>query len=126
MRRTEDELGAAGVEVVVVTFEVGALAKAYVEKTNLRWPLLVDETRSLYRAYEMLGASFWQVWGPRTWVAYAKAMARGAWPKLATDDVSQRGGDVLVDPGGVVRLHHVGAGPADRPAVQTLLAAVAR
>ena len=126
MRRTEDELAAAGVAVAVVTFEIGALARAYVEETSLRWPLLVDETRSLYRAYDMLDASFWQVWGPRTWVAYAKAMVGGARPKPATDDVSQRGGDVLVDPAGIVRLHHVGGGPADRPAVQTLLAAVAR
>jgi len=30
---------------------------------------------------------------------------------------------VLIDPDGIVRLHHVGEGPADRPAVSDLLAA---
>jgi hypothetical protein len=27
------------------------------------------------------------------------------------------GGDVLIDPGGIVRLHHTGVGPADRPVI---------
>ncbi len=36
-------------------------------------------------------------------------------------DVNQLGGDVLIDPTGIVRLHHVGSGPADRPSVSSLL-----
>jgi hypothetical protein len=31
------------------------------------------------------------------------------------------GGDVLIDPTGIVSLHHVGAGPADRPAIETIM-----
>lgn len=38
--------------------------------------------------------------------------------------VGQRGGDVLIDPAGIVRVHHVGDGPADRPSVESLLAAI--
>jgi hypothetical protein len=30
----------------------------------------------------------------------------------------------LIDPGRIVRLHHVGNGPADRPSVKELLAVV--
>ena len=40
---------------------------------------------------------------------------------VAAGDVRQLGGDVLIDPQGVIRLHHVGRGPADRPAVARLL-----
>jgi hypothetical protein len=29
-------------------------------------------------------------------------------------------GDVLIDPEGIVRVHHVGTGPADRPSVSSL------
>jgi hypothetical protein len=28
---------------------------------------------------------------------------------------------VLIDPAGVVRVHHVGSGPADRPSIESLL-----
>ncbi len=124
MREHEAELGEKGIEVVVVTFEAGLLARAYVEDTGLRWPLLVDRDRSLYRAYSMLEASFWDLWGPSTWIAYARELLRGRQLVASSGDAFQRGGDVLVDPEGIVRLHHVGTGPADRPEPATLLAAV--
>ena len=110
--------------MVVVTFEAGFLARQYLEETGLEWPLLVDENRELYRAYGMLEADFWDVWGPRTWLAYLKEMLRGRLPKKSSGDILQRGGDVLIDPGGIVRLHHVGRGPADRPKVNTILQAL--
>lgn len=69
----------------------------------------------------MLTASFWDVWGPKTWWAYLKEPANGTALKTSEGDISRRGGDVLIDPAGTVRLHHVGAGPADRPSVESLL-----
>lgn len=110
--------------IVVVTFERGRPARAYADDTNLGWPILVDETRALYWAYGMLRGKAWDLWGPRTWWAYAKELFRGRAPR-ATDldsDTSQLGGDVLVDPSGTVRLLHVGSGPADRPSIATLVA----
>jgi len=41
--------------------------------------------------------------------------------KKSSGDIHQRGGDVLIDPHGIVRFHHVGSGPANRPAVDSLL-----
>ncbi len=99
------------------------LARAYVEDTKLEWPLLVDETRELYRGYGMLTASFWDIWGPRTLAAYGRALLRGEKSKQSDGDVSQRGGNVLIDSQGRVVLHHVGNGPADRPSVHDLLQA---
>jgi hypothetical protein len=64
------------------------------------------------------------VWGPRTWWAYLKAILHGDRPRKSEGDIYQRGGDVLVDPEGIVRLHHVGKGPADRPSVDEILARV--
>ena len=40
---------------------------------------------------------------------------------ITEGDIFQRGGDVLIDPTGIVALHHVGNGPADRPPVETIL-----
>ena len=97
------------------------MAQAYREETDLQWPLLVDESRSLYEAYDMLHASFWDLWGPKTWWAYIKELWSGQRLKASDSDVSQRGGDVLIDPEGIVRLQHVGDGPADRPKVDKIL-----
>ena len=105
----------------MVTFEAGFLARQYVEETGLEWPLLVDESREVYRAYGMLTAGFWDIWGFATWKAYFREMLRGHLPKKSSGDIYQRGGDVLIDPQGIVRLHHVGTGPADRPPVENIL-----
>lgn len=113
-----------GVAVAVVTFEAGFLARQYAEESGLVWPLLVDEKRELYRGYGMLTASFWDIWGVKTWLAYAKAMIAGQKLHRSEGDISQRGGDVLIDPSGIIRLHHVGEGPADRPSVGQLLATI--
>jgi len=113
------------IRIVVVTFERGATARAYAQQTQFRWPILVDETRVLYRGYGMLRGTTWDIWGPRTWWAYARELVRGRLPHAvdASTDTSQLGGDVLVDPSGTVRLLHVGSGPGDRPPVATIVAA---
>lgn len=113
-------------KIVVVTFEAGYLATSYVEETGLQWPLLIDSTREVYKAYDMLEAGFWDIWGPRTWWAYLKEIAHGRRPVKSEGDISQRGGDVLIDPNGIVRLHHVGRGPADRPGAESILEAIDR
>lgn len=124
MRRHEDEIEALGLRALVVTFEGAEAADAYVRETGLRWPLLIDPSRALYAAYGMGRGRWWQIWGPATWWIYARLIARGRRPRPPTGDVDQLGGDVLVDPAGSVVLHHVGSGPADRPAVPVLLDAV--
>jgi hypothetical protein len=53
-----------------------------------------------------------------------KLLLRGRKVRRPSGDVYQLGGDVLIDPSGIVRLHHVGSGPADRPTVHSLLQAV--
>jgi hypothetical protein len=111
--------------IVVVTFERGPQARAYADDTGLGWPILVDETRAIYRAYGMLLGTAWNIWGPRTWWAYTKELLRGRAPRATGlhSDTSQLGGDVLVDPSGTVRFLHVGSGPADRPSIAALVAA---
>lgn len=121
MRERGNELLTNNIKVVVISFEAGFLARQYIAETGLEWPLLVDENRELYRAYNMLAAGFWDIWGPRTWLAYFREIVRGRLPKKSSGDIRQRGGDVLIDPAGIVRLHHVGSGPADRPEVGAIL-----
>ena len=113
-----DELGA---RVLVVNFDRRPDSPAHWIQAGVYWPLLHDARRTLYAAYGMGRASRWDVWGPATWWAYAKALLRGRRLTHSTGDIHQRGGNVIVDPDGIVRLHHVGRGPADRPSVDALL-----
>ncbi len=108
-------------KIAVVTFENDFFARSYVAETTLTWPLLVDDTRETYRNYGMLSASFWDIWGPKTWWVYLKQVMKRESLRKSKGDIYQRGGDVLIDPNGIVSLHHVGAGPADRPAIGTIL-----
>jgi hypothetical protein len=124
LRQHEQQLTDAGVQVCVVTFDAGPLAMAYVRETQLKWPLLVDHERTLYKAYGMQRGSWWNVAGPASIRVYLKLIGRGRRLKRPGSDVRQLGGDVLIDPDGIVRIHHVGSGPADRPDVSELMQSV--
>lgn len=121
MREQESKLEALDVRVAVVTFDADFMARAYVEQTELAWPLLIDSERVLYHAYGMLRGRAWDLYGPPAIWAYFKLFAKGRWLRRPGSDVTQLGGDVLVDPEGIVRLHKVGSGPADRPSVESML-----
>jgi len=112
----------AGVQVAVVTFEKPETARAYVQSTGQNWPFLIDPSRRLYQAYGMEHGSWWNLSGPATTWLYLKLMLlRGRRLRLPTGDVTQLGGDVLIDAGGTVRFHYCGNGPADRPEIATML-----
>lgn len=124
MRDQEEEFSRRNVKIVIVTFENDFFARQYVEESDLAWPLLIDGTREAYQNYGMLAASFWDVWGPKTWWVYLKELLKGQKLHQSAGDVYQRAGDVLIDPNGIVRLHHIGEGPADRPSVESILARI--
>jgi hypothetical protein len=115
LREREAEFKRWNLKVVVVTFAHDYLARSYVEDTGLSWPLLIDRDRQVYSSYDMLEASFLDIWGPKSWLAYGRELLKGQKLEASADDIYQRGGDVLINPEGIVRLHHVGDGPADRP-----------
>jgi len=121
LREHDGEFRRRNVIIVIVTFDNDFFARGYVEETSLDWPLLIDESRETYANYGMLKASFLDIWGPKSWRAYLKEVLKGRLPKMSHGDIFQRGGDLLIDPDGIVRLHHVVAGPADRPDVATIL-----
>jgi hypothetical protein len=69
----------------------------------------------------MLRARAWDLYGPSALWLYLKLLAKGRRLRRPGSDVNQRGGDVLIDPAGIVRLHHVGEGPGKRPAADSIL-----
>jgi hypothetical protein len=114
LRQQEKRLSANDVEVVVVTFEAEEQVLNYQRETGLHWPVAVDGSRALYDYFGMTEAGFFDLWNFATLRIYLLEMLKGNWLKRSQGDVRQRGGDVLIDPQGMVRLHHVCKGPADR------------
>jgi hypothetical protein len=126
LRERESQWQQRGVAVVVVTFEAEWIARAYAAETGTHWPILVDRQRTLYAAYGLERGSWWRVLTPSAWWSYLGLLLRGRRLHRPTDDVRQLGGDVLVDPAGIVRWRYASRNPTDRPRVDDILAIVAR
>lgn len=124
LRQHEEELKTLGVDVAVVSFQPTAIVENYVRDTKLSFPMLIDDSLKLYAAYGMEHGKGWDLWGPPAVWVYLKLMAQGKMPRKPAGDVTQLGGDILIDPEGIVRLHYVGSGPADRPSVESMLGVV--
>ncbi len=100
------------------------MGKTYVEEMGLRWPLLLDEELDLYKAYGFERATLAKLLGPITTLKYLWLMLTGHPPRRPGKDVRQMGGNVLIDPDGIVRMHHQSVTPHDRPSVDEILACV--
>ena len=69
----------------------------------------------------MFSAGFWDLWGPRSLIAYVKLLAGGQKLSRSDGDIEQRGGYVVIDPEWIIRIHPIGTGPGDRPDIETVL-----
>lgn len=107
--------------VCVVTFDADPMALSYVRQTNLPWPLLLDKHRTTYHSYQMERGASWAIYGPASIGHYLRLIFRGRRLQRPGSDWRQLGGDVLIDPSGIVRLHFVSASPHDRPTVESIL-----
>ena len=97
---------------------------AYVREAKLPWPLLLDQRRELYRTYQMDRANWWAIYGPASIWHYLVLIFRGRRLHRPGSDWRQLGGDVLIDPSGIVRLQFVSSTPHDRPSTAELLSIV--
>ncbi len=101
--------------MIVITFEPLRADVLLLAKEQMSFPYYLDEQRKLYRDYGLFKAGFWNLWGPRTWLIYLRLLLKGRKILKSQSDIQQRGGDVLIDPGGIIRFHYISNGPADRP-----------
>jgi AhpC/TSA antioxidant enzyme len=124
LRQHEAEFERLDIKVFVITFDVNFLAKAYVQSTGLRWPLLHDADRKLYAAYGMEKLSWWQHYSPVSIAKYLWLTVQGHFPGKPGADWQQLGGDVLIDPAGIVRFLYRSLTPHDRPKVSRILSII--
>jgi hypothetical protein len=124
LRKHQTEFQTLDAEVLVVTFDNDFLAAAYVESTRLDWPLLLDQNRELYEAYAMEHLSWWGHFNPVSITKYLGLTSRGFLPGKPGADWQQLGGDVLLDPGWIIRMLYRSRSPHDRPSVTSILSVI--
>lgn len=125
MREQEDRLVDSGIKTLLVTFDSRELALDYAEATKLEWPIIVDTKRQLYRAYGIPRATLWTLIKPAVTWNYMVTMFQGYRPGKPGCDLRQLGGNVLIDPNGIVRFNHVSTDPHDRPTAEYILETLA-
>ena len=104
-----------------MTFESAESARTYAKETESPWTVLVDEDRSLYRGYGYERSRLRHLFGWSTMRTYFNEALAGHWPRWPVSDTVQQGGDILIDPSGIVRFVYVGDGPGDRPDVASII-----
>lgn len=124
MRERRDALEELGAGVVAVGFSPAPPLAELADHLQWPWPFLSDPDRLLYARLGLGRAARREVFNPATLSIYAKAAARGEAIHRPVEDMRQMGGDGVMAGGRVVRLHRP-ASPDDRPAVDTLMAALA-
>ena len=123
VRSHYDQIEALNSEVVVVSFEAGQLAQAWLADTGIPFTLLLDPSRQAYQAFG-LERSLVRSWGPRNLWYYTRALLGGRHFYGIGTDTAQLGGDFVIEARGIVRLVHPSRDPTDRPSVAALLAAL--
>lgn len=96
------------------------MGKRYAQQRDARWPMLHDQDRELYRAYSFERASLAKLMGPIAVLKYIPQILAGQSGPVGKD-IFQMGGNVLIDPDGIVRIHHISAQPHDRPTAIKIL-----
>ena len=88
-------------------------------------PLLADEGRTVYKAYGMRVGALHEIYSPQVIAKYARLIGSGMKMRMKTDeDTRQLGGDVIVGPDGRIIFAHCSKNQADRPSIETLVAAI--
>ncbi len=117
-----EEFGDAA--VVLVTFTRPRNLRGFRHRLRLRYPVVADETRDVYRDYGLGRGSWWRIWGPRALLTYARLVRAGRKIERPREDTLQLGGDFVVDRDGRLAYAFRSNAPDDRPPVDALVEAV--
>ncbi len=121
MRQRQAELAAA--RVVIITFASAAKASRALQPWLSTFEVWVDPERKAYRAWG-LGSRRLGLLNLGTVRLYAQAFLRGKRWRPLQWDITQLGGDAVLDANGRVRLWYPGRTPDDRPPIEALIRAV--
>ena len=121
MRQRQSGLQPA--RIVIITFASAAKAARALQPWLPFFEVWVDPERKAYRAWG-LGSRRLGLLNLGTVRLYARAFIRGKRWRPLQWDLTQLGGDAVLDANGLVRLWHAGRTPDDRPPIEALIRAV--
>jgi len=122
-----EEVTKAGAKVVVVSFGSDQGAACWLNETNCKLEMFLDQERRLYQAFG-LTRSLSKVWSMQMIHVYAEKIVGGEiFPesKQEDDDPLQMGGDFTLSSSGRILLSHKSSNPYDRPSLHQILDAAA-
>lgn len=124
MREQQERLDAYQARAVVVSFESPARAAMFANAESVPFPLLLDPTRRAYAAFGLQKGTASRLWGWSTLTAYLRGIVQGRRLALPHADITQLGGDFVLNAEGRIVFVHRSEEPADRPAISEILAAL--
>jgi hypothetical protein len=86
--------------------------------------LLADPDRDLHALFAIGRGPWWRVWGPRTFVAYARLLRAGGRYRRHRGDSLQLGADIVIAADGTMTTIFRPSEPDDRPSLAALESAL--
>lgn len=111
--------------LAAVTFATAEELPAHRMHLELPFPMLADPDRETYRQFDLGRGALRDIWSLGTMTMYARLLRQGRRLRRPTQDTRQLGGDFVIDPQGRLAAAFRPASPDDRPAIESLIEAVA-
>ena len=125
LRREQNGLKKAGIDVVLVSSGSPAQAEVFRHDYEVPFPILSDSDCVLFKKYGLRDMDPRDYRSPRMLVQVVKVLAQGYGYKSGQGSSSQLGGVFIIDTGGKARFAHIAANAADHPSPQEIIRAAA-
>src|SRR5215207_2608306 len=124
LRDHKSEIASLGARVIAISFESPERAALFASWEHMSFQLLLDPSRRAYAAFGLQEGAGSQLWTWNSLTAYVRGMIHGRDLRLPRADITQLGGDFVLDGSNRIRFAHRSAEPADRPSVSDILVAI--
>ena len=123
LRREQNGLKKAGIDVVLVSSGSPAQAEVFRHDYEVPFTIICDPNRVLFKKYGLRHMDPRDYRSPRMLVQVVKVLAGGYGYKSGQGSSSQLGGVFIIDTSGKVRFLHIAANAADHPSPQEIIQA---
>ena len=126
MAKAADQFKAANCNLVVVSQGKPQVLAHFEKRNGFPFPVLGDPDRVAYKAFGLERVQWWTFLFPWVLWGYLVRIVTGTMPKMPyqSEDVSQLGGDFLLDQTGKVLWSFQSRDPSRRPSVEAMLKAI--
>jgi len=125
LRRAKTRFDQAGARVVLVAMGTPAESTAFARGFSVPFEMVCDPERKVYQAFDLEQMAPLGFLSPSVALKGVMAMAKGHGIGVPVGDVRQLPGVFIIDSKGTIVFSHFAADPADNPAPDEILAALA-